>query len=119
MDGREFVAALSGRVIEFEGEEVIVSGVVDLTDIKRRELELQRAHETLDDAIESLSEGFVLYDSDDRLVLCNSQYKAFHHGSEDLLVPGAAWRDVTRKRGERGLFTSAAGHLDEWLEGES
>ena len=118
LDGKEFVAALSGRVIEFEGEEVIVSGVVDLTDIKKREIELHRAHETLDDAIESLSEGLVLYDSNDRLVLCNSQYKAFHHGSEDLLVRGAAWRDVTRARGERGLFTEAAGRLDEWLEGQ-
>jgi PAS domain S-box-containing protein len=118
LNGQEFVGALSGRMIEFEGEDVIVSGVVDLTDIKKREAELHRARETLEDAIESLSEGLVLYDSNDRLVLCNSQYKSFHHGSEDLLVPGAAWRDVTRKRAERGLFTAAAGRIEEWLEGQ-
>ncbi len=115
-DGTPFWAAVSARLIEYRGEEAIVSVILDLTELKRREEELRQARETLDDAIESLSEGLALYDAEDRLVLCNSQYKAFHGGSEDLLVPGVSWRDITRSRGERGLFAEAAGRIEEWLE---
>jgi PAS domain S-box-containing protein len=117
-DGSEFVAAHSARLVEFDGEQVIVAGIVDLTEQSRRESELEMARHTLEDAIESLSEGFVLYDSDDRLVMCNSQYKEFHGDSADLLVPGAYWPDVTRERGRRGMFKEAATGLEEWLAGQ-
>ncbi len=117
-DGSEFVGAHSARLIEYGGETVVVTGIVDLTEQKRRETALRLANETLEDAIESLSEGFVLYDSDDRLVMCNSQYREFHGDNADLLVPGAFWPDVTRARGERGLFTEAEGNFDDWLRGQ-
>jgi PAS domain S-box-containing protein len=99
-----------------EGGQVVASA--DITDQKRREAEFRHARETLEDAIEALSEGFVLYDADDKFVLCNSQYKAFHADSEDLLVPGASWRQVTQARAERGLFTAALGREEEWLAGQ-
>lgn len=97
-----------------KGGQILISA--DITEQKEREAEIQLAHETLDDAIESLSEGLVLYDADDRLVMCNSQYKAFHKDSANLLIPGAHWEEVTRKRGETGLFAEANGRLEEWLQ---
>ena len=30
------------------------------------------------DAVENISEAFVLWDADNRLVLCNSKYQQFH-----------------------------------------
>ena len=117
-DRTTFWAALSSRVVRFHGKDVSVTSVVDLTEAKSREAELRQARETLEDAIEALSEGLALYDSDDCLVLCNSQYREYHKGSEDLLVPGASWPEVTRKRAERGLFKDAAGDIDGWLAGQ-
>ena len=117
-DGHAFVVAMSSRVIEFRGETAVVAGLVELTEQKRREDELTLARETLEDAIESLQEGFVLYDANDRLVMCNAQYKAFHGEIADILVPGAYWPAVTRKRGEVGLFAAAADGLEEWLQGQ-
>ena len=117
-DGVRLWVALSSRVVRYKGRQVCVSSLVDLTENKRREAELSQARETLEDAIESLSEGLALYGHDDRLVLCNSQYKAFHKEDADLLVPGAHWREVTRVRGERGLFAEAAGQVAAWLEGQ-
>ncbi|UEM19380.1 PAS-domain containing protein [Skermanella mucosa] len=46
----------------------MVAAWVDVTEIKRVEQRLR-------DAIESVNEGFVLWDADQRLVLCNSRYK--------------------------------------------
>ena len=117
-DGSTFWAALSSRVVHFHGKDVCVTAVVDLTETKAREAELQQARETLEDAIEALSEGLALYDADDRLVMCNSQYRTFHKGSEDLLVPGASWPEVTRIRAERGFFKEAEGDIETWLSGQ-
>lgn len=106
------------RLIRQDDREEFVGCMIDVTETVKAQKELRRSRETLEDAIESLSEGFVLYDSDDRLVLCNSQYKEFHSGSEDLFVQGASWPEITRERAERGLFQSAVGRVDEWLEGQ-
>jgi PAS domain S-box-containing protein len=47
------------------------------------------------DAIESISESFVLFDQNERLVLANTRFKEFH-GRGDVIRPGAALADVLR-----------------------
>ncbi|MEJ8572268.1 ATP-binding protein [Microbaculum marinum] len=116
--GETFTGELSGRLVEVEGEDCAVCTLMDLTAQLQREAELKQAREILEDAIEALDDGFVLYDSSDRLIICNSRYKSFHGDSADLLVPGAHWPDVTRIRAERGFFTDAEGRLEEWLAGQ-
>ena len=117
-NGSTFPGAVAARTIEHLGEEVVVSVIHDLSDQMLRREELRQARETLEDAIEALSEGLVLYDANNRLVLCNSQYKSFNSDCADLLIPGAYWPDVTRRRGERGFFTAAAGGIEEWLSSQ-
>ena len=117
-DGSRTTAAVSGRLITFRGEPVIVSAYVDVSKRKAREEELNLARETLEDAIEALEDGFVLYDAHDRLVMVNAKYKSFHGDLADMLEPGAYWPDVTRKRGEAGLFAAASEGLEEWLQGQ-
>lgn len=113
-DGSAFWAGVSARLTEYRGEEVVVSVIRDLSDQKQREAELRQIRGTLEDAIESLSEGLVLYNAHDRMVLCNSQYRAFHGEHADILKPGKTWPEISRERGERGLFKNAVGKLDEW-----
>lgn len=55
--------------------------------------ENQRANDVLNDAIESIGEGFVLYDEQDRLVMCNARYKAFFSQFAERIVPGLAFDD--------------------------
>ena len=54
------------------------------------ERELSRAKRQLEDAMESISEGFVLYDADERLVMCNAIYRDLHPVVADLMLPGCA-----------------------------
>lgn len=117
-DGTVHPVAVSSRLITFRSEPVVVAAYVDLKERKARELELNLARETLEDAIEALDDGFVLYDPNDRLVIVNDQYKAYHGDLQELLVPGAYWPDVTRKRGEAGLFREASEGLEQWLQGQ-
>jgi PAS domain S-box-containing protein len=115
-DGSTFIGAVSSRLIDYRGEEVIVSSTIDMTERKRRESELRHARETLEDAIEALTEGFALYDADDRLVVCNSRFRWLNEPYGDIFVLGVAWCDVTRARAEKGLFPQAIGRVDDYIE---
>jgi signal transduction histidine kinase/CheY-like chemotaxis protein/HPt (histidine-containing phosphotransfer) domain-containing protein len=50
--------------------------------------EAEGARLQLTAAIESVSEGFSLYDADDRLVLCNARYRGFHPRLAERVAPG-------------------------------
>jgi two-component system cell cycle sensor histidine kinase PleC len=48
----------------------------------------------LRDAVETISEAFVLWDRDNRLVMCNSKYQQFHGLSDDTVRPGSPYDEV-------------------------
>lgn len=114
-DGTHFWALQSARLIQYQGEEVVVSSVLDLTEQKAREAELRAARETLEDAIEALSDGFSLYDADDRLILCNSKFREFNPTIRDVIVPGVDWAELLRLAVERGQYPQVRGRFEEWL----
>ncbi|MEM8793949.1 MAG: ATP-binding protein [Pseudomonadota bacterium] len=84
----------------------------DLKDITRQFIELE---ETLSDAIASLPDGFVIYDRNDRLVMCNEKYREFYSKSADLLVPGRTFEEIIRRGVERGQYPEADGQEDSWI----
>jgi two-component system cell cycle sensor histidine kinase PleC len=48
----------------------------------------------LRDAVETISEAFVLWDRENRLVMCNSKYQQFHGLSDDVVHPGSSYEEV-------------------------
>jgi diguanylate cyclase (GGDEF)-like protein len=75
-------------------------------------------HALLDDAIESLSDGFALYDSDDRLLLCNQPYREIYRDSAPAIVIGATFESIVRYGLERGQYPQAGeteGDREAWL----
>lgn len=73
------------------------------------------AHEQLLDAIDSLSYGFVIYDDQDRLIICNQKYREIYHESADLIIPGATFTSIIREQALRGQYKEAVGRVDEWI----
>ncbi len=74
------------------------------------------ARQRLVDAIESISEGFALYDAEDRLVLCNSRYREIlYPGIADAVVPGARFEAIIRQAVERGIVEDAKGREQDWI----
>jgi PAS domain S-box-containing protein len=115
-DGTPFWVSATARTFVHDNRRVTVTLMIDLTAQRQREQELRHARETLEDAIESLSEGFALYDAEDRLVMCNQRYRQFNYLSGDLLLPGTLWEDFVRAGAERGQYLEARGRVDEWLK---
>jgi diguanylate cyclase (GGDEF)-like protein len=67
--------------------------------------------ERLDTAVNNMSQGLLLYDSDARLVLCNQRYLEMYNLSPDLIKPGSHFRDLIAHRKETGSFR---GDVDEF-----
>ena len=53
--------------------------------------EAMQARRRLTDALESISEGFLLFDADDRMVLCNSRFRELYPGMADVYRPGLSF----------------------------
>jgi signal transduction histidine kinase len=70
----------------------------------------------LHDAIESLNCGFVLFDADDRLVMCNEVYRGMYPSAADGKAVGVRFEDMIRADLARGQVPGAAGREEEWLE---
>lgn len=69
--------------------------------------ERERARTQLLVAIESIHDGFVLFDDTERLVLCNDRYKEIHKDHADLLVPGQRFPGISRQPATGGQIRDA------------
>jgi PAS domain S-box-containing protein len=68
----------------------------DITAEKRLSEELDRARRQLEDALESIAEGFVLFDPQDRIVMCNSHYRSWFTDVAHMVRPGNTFESFMR-----------------------
>ena len=69
----------------------LVGIVVDITEQRRTAAERATADLRLHDAIETIGEAFVLWDSDNRLVMCNSKFQDLHYLPAELTRRGTPY----------------------------
>ena len=85
------------------------------TERQRAEAEARRAQAQLSEAIEAVSEGFALYDADDRLVVCNSRYREMYDGLAVAVSPGTTYETIMRAAAAAGLIANARDHVEAWV----
>ncbi len=107
----------------------VVAVVRDVTDRKRAEEALQaallraeraeaeaaRLHSRLTDAIEAIPAGFVLFDAEERLVMCNGRYREIYPALADVMTPCATLGELTRLGVERGQFDTGEQEAADWV----
>jgi len=81
--------------------------------LRRLEGQAQEANRRLREAIETMSEGFVLLDRDDRLLLCNSKYRELYPEMAEDIVPGASFEELLHRFVQKGGQPDAAGRESE------
>ncbi|NQW10876.1 MAG: PAS-domain containing protein [Alphaproteobacteria bacterium] len=72
----------------------------------RNELEL---------AINSISEGFIIYDQDDRVALFNQRYVDLHPQQADLLVVGVPFQELLRAAARNGGVDIPEDQVEDWI----
>jgi signal transduction histidine kinase/CheY-like chemotaxis protein len=66
-------------------------------------------------AIEAIPDGFVLFDRDDHLLMCNQRYRDIYAASAPAIQPGARFEEILRFGLEQGQFADAQGQEQAWL----
>jgi class 3 adenylate cyclase len=83
---------------------------------RSNEREIREGRRRLAVAIESISEAFSLYDSEDRLVICNNKYRTLlYPGDGTENSPGMTFESIIRSAAARGYVKDAEGRLEEWV----
>ncbi len=114
--GRMHHMRISGRpVLAADGQFIGYRGAAaDITDEVEAERRIRKTETRFADAAESMSEGFALYDADDRLVMCNDRYREMNHGIAERIVPGARFEDLMRASIERQPLAATITDSEAW-----
>jgi len=67
-------------------------------------------------AVEAIPDGFVLFDQEDRLIMCNAQYRALYDLPEADIPYGTTFEHILRFTMGRGQIAAAQGREEQWLE---
>src|SRR5262249_32995429 len=86
----------------------LIGIAVDITEQKHLAEITATASLRLRDAIESISEAFVVWDADNRLVVCNSKFQSLHGLPDHAVVPGTPF-DVVVDAGTQPVVRTQMG----------
>lgn len=66
-------------------------------------------------ALETLPDGFVVFDADDRIALYNRRYRELYPESADLIGIGTSYEAGLREGVRRGQYPEAIGREEDWI----
>jgi two-component system cell cycle sensor histidine kinase PleC len=94
-DGRWVWMRARAELVDRTSDEPHLIGIaVDITEQMRLVERSKTADIRLRDAIETISEAFVLWDAENRLVMCNSKYQQLHGIPDSAAQPGTPYAEV-------------------------
>ncbi len=124
-DGREIWTSTSAHYRYDDAGNILgTEGITrDVTERRREQLAMtesssreREALQLLEDALASITEGFVLYDADDRLVVSNSRFRELYKKSAPAIKPGNTFEDMIRFGLDNGEYAEAAGREEAWFK---
>ena len=85
----------------------LIGIAIDITEQRLLAERTQLNDARLHDAIECISEAFVLWDADNRLVMCNSKFRSLHGLSQDIAASGRLYEQVMAGGGALSVQTQS------------
>ncbi len=99
--------------------EPLLRTCANLIEAHRSDVRRRAAEDMLQEALENIPEGFVIYDADDRLVIWNSAYGDIYKESEGQLKVGSTFESMLRYGVRNGQYPAAGTTESEheaWVE---
>jgi PAS domain S-box-containing protein len=107
---RKFTHAIARPHREDDGSVVWDGVILDATRIKEAEMMAAAAEvRTREAIVESLSQGFALFDSADQLVACNRYYRGLYPALSDLITSRTSYAMLVRAEIALGVDSADAG----------
>jgi len=115
-DGQPQTLKISGKPVydetgEFIGYRGAGTNITVQVAAERREAKLR---EQLVDAIESISDAMVLFDAQDKFVMCNTRYRQIFNKNDTLLAPGTPFRKLMKAVVESDLIVGVGDNPQKW-----
>ena len=82
---------------------VVVRKLLEQHRLSRERLTLEK--QRLDRAVNNMTQGLLLFDASQRLVICNQRYIEMYGLSAEVVKPGCSFRDIIAHRKATGSFT--------------
>lgn len=101
-DGKQKYFEVNVADTRVDDELNVVVSFRDVTTEKQAKVEAETAQLHLLAAVESIHEGFALYDSADRLVLSNSRFRRMLLGDPEILPQGTTFQQVMKASAQKG-----------------
>lgn len=89
--------------------------LVDLSPILRRLASVRQYASLIEEGINALPEGYVLYDDDDRLLIANPQYSALYPTIADIVRPGVTFSEIVNTSIARGQMQLDGESRNDWI----
>ena len=85
---------------------------------QRERVEAERAswRQRLENALDSMTDGFVMWDANDRLIACNARYRDLYKVSAPFIHVGAHFDDIMREGYLRGQYPQHSGDVEVFLD---
>jgi diguanylate cyclase (GGDEF)-like protein/PAS domain S-box-containing protein len=92
----------------------IAYAVDDLTEVERLNARLEARNEQLDAALNNMTQGLAMFDSEERLVVCNRLYGQMYGLTAEQTKPGTTMRQILAYRVASGAYevSSPADFID-------
>jgi PAS domain S-box-containing protein len=115
-DGERILHTVKFPVFDAGGQVSGVGAVVtDVTEQTRARERMLEVEQRLVDAVNALPDGFVLFDADDRIVICNDRFRALYPIAAPAIVEGASFEEILRYGLAHGQWPEAEGREEEWF----
>jgi len=106
---------LSASMIELDHRPMILMNITDISERLQSQQALQLSEERFRGAIESMDEGFALFDATEHLDVYNDKFVELHDEIKDIIAPGVTHSEILRAFVSRGVFPEAKGLEEEFI----
>ena len=107
-----------GTITRFlpNGQPALMSGThLDISARKEAEERLRQTESLLHSSIDTIREGFVIYDSQDRLIYCNKEFRALYRLTAECVASNPTFEEILRYGLQQGLHRQARGREEAWI----
>lgn len=105
--GKTLYYEIAINLLENKQEKIFSVTAHDVTSRITLKQEKSLYQNILIEALEAIPDGFVIYDEQDRMVVCNNAYKEIYKTSAPALKEGNSFEDIVRYGVERGQYPQA------------
>ncbi len=113
-DGSRFPMELNVSPMDVGGVRKFVGIMHDITERNKAAEALREIQDRLTAAIENMLDGFVMCDSENRIVLYNRHFRTLYPNSRQYIQVGASYGDFILAGAEAGEYPDAEGRAGDW-----